>query len=389
MRSALVAAVACAALLVGCGSSAPGASSPPAAPAISAAPLTTQPTTSASGSSQSGWHRVQGLPKSAGGSLRSVIAGSGGFTAVGSSGLRGPGAAWTSADGTTWQATPGDAALSAMPLDSVVATGAGLTAFGVPCVGTDECVTAAEVTFDGKTWTAVPAFVGDHSEEPVRFASMGGHFVGVGTGAVTISPVVYVGRIWNSTTGNSWAQVPDAPDFARAQITDVVVGPKGFVAVGSVQSGSQSGTDASVWTSVDGSHWKRLASQPDFTDAAMLAIVARPSGFVAVGQGTNGAAIWTSADGTSWVRSAGGPSLHDATMYGVANVGSGLMAAGYGHDSAAIWTSTDATTWTRLPDDPAFAMAQAVAIAAIGDEVVVVGGANGQTSPKAIIWSNH
>jgi hypothetical protein len=34
-------------------------------------------------------------------------------------------------------------------------------------------------------------------------------------------------------------------------------------------------------------------------------------------------------------------------------------------------------------------MAQAVAVAAKGDEVVVVGGANGETSPAAIIWSNH
>ncbi len=272
-----------------------------------------------------------------------------------------------------------------MPLDSVVTTGAGLTAFGVPCAGTGECVTTGEVTFDGTTWTLAPAFVGENTAEPVRFASIAGQYVGVGTEVVTPEPLVYGGRVWTSATGDSWTQVADAPDIANARIADVAVGPKGLVAVGSIQSKSPSGADASVWTSADGSHWKRLPSQPDFTDAAMLAIVARPSGFVAVGQGTNGAAVWTSSDGTSWIRSADAAGLHDAVMHGVATVGSGLMAAGYGQDGAAIWTSADATTWTRLPDDPAFAMAQAVAIAAIGDEVVVVGGANGQTSPKAII----
>jgi hypothetical protein len=121
----------------------------------------------------------------------------------------------------------------------------------------------------------------------------------------------------------------------------------------------------------------------------MFAIVVSGSGLVAVGQGAQGAAVWTSADGSRWVRVADAPALDDAVMYGVVSVSAGLTAVGYGHDSAVIWTSPDATTWTRVPDGPSFAMAQAVAVAAKGDDVVVVGGANGETSPAAIIWSNH
>jgi hypothetical protein len=286
-------------------------------------------------------------------------------------------------------ATPGQAALASMPLEGVEATGTGLTAFGFPCPDVGECVTAAEVTFDGSAWSQAPAFVGAEGAEPARFAKIGERLVGVGFAYATVDPVAYAGRVWTSPTGITWTQVPDAPVFAKAQINDVAVGPHGLVAVGSAQTGSELGTDAAVWTSPDGLHWTRLASQPDFADAAMNAIVVSRSGLVAVGQGAQGAAVWISADGIRWVRGADAPALHDAVMHGVVGLASSLLAVGYGHDSAAIWTSSDATTWTRVPDGPTFAMAQAVAVAAKGDDVVVVGGANGETSPAAIIWTNH
>jgi hypothetical protein len=326
--------------------------------------------------------------------VTNVVAAGPGFVAVGSSGLRGPGAAWTSADGTTWEATPGEAALTSLPLDTVTATGTRLVAFGSICVGTGECGQLDEVTFDGSAWSQPRAFVAPAAgsvpgREPVRFATIGGRLVGVGSQTVTINPFVMAGRVWTSPTGSSWTQVPDGSVFAKAQINDVAVGAHGLVAVGSADSGSESGTDAAVWTSPDGLHWTRLPSQPDFADAAMFAIVATGSGLVAVGRGAQGAAVWTSTDGIRWVRAADAPVLHDAVIYGVASGPSGLIAVGYGHDSAVIWTSPDPTTWTRVPDAPTFAKAQAVAVAVKGDVVVVVGGANGETSPAAIIWSNH
>lgn len=381
-------------LLAGCGSAAtPSASAttipPMASPSAQASAVAAAQTATPSASSASGWHRVQGLPQSADGAVRDVVVAGSGFVAVGSSGVRGPGAAWASTDGTTWQVTPGETALTSMPLDAVVATGTGLTAFGHACPEGGECVTAGEVTFDGRAWSQEPAFVGASGALPVRFATIGGHLVGVGFTYATVNPVVYAGRVWTSSTGSTWTQVPDGPVFAKAQINDVAIGPHGLVAVGSAQTGSELGTDAAVWTSPDGMVWKRLPSQPDFSDAAMFAIVVSGSGLVAVGQGAQGAAVWTSADGSRWVRVADAPALNNAVMYGVVSVSAGLIAVGYGHDSAVIWTSPDATTWTRVPDGPTFAMAQAVAVAAKGDDVVVVGGANGETSPAAIIWSNH
>ena len=373
MRPRLMSVLALGALvLTGCGSTAG-----PSAPAQS------------SPSPAAGWHRVEALPGSQGGSARDVVATGTGFVAVGSSGLRGPGAAWTSTDGASWQATPGEEALATLPLDAVVVTGTGLDAFGADCAGTGECVTTNQVSFDGSAWSKVPDFVGATGAEPVGFASNGGRLVGVGSEYVSPNPVVYAGRAWTSPTGGTWTQVPDSPAFAKAEMNDVAVGPHGLVAVGSAQTDSEIGTDAAVWTSPDGLAWTRLPSQPDFADASMFAISDSPSGLVAVGQGAQGAAAWTSTDGTRWVRVADAPALHDAAMHGVASGSSGLIAVGYGHDSAVIWTSPDATTWTRVPDAPTFAMAQAVAVAVVGDEAVAVGGANGETSPAAIIWSNH
>jgi hypothetical protein len=258
MRPRLTSALALGALLLaGCGSAVA-----PAAP------------TPSSSSPASSWHRVEALSGSAGGVVSDVIAAGPGFVAVGSVGLRGPGAAWTSADGLSWLATPGEAALTTLPLDAVAVTGTGLVAFGAACPGTGECLTTNEVTFDGSAWSQVPAFVGTYRAEPVRFATIGGRLVGVGFTYVTSNPFVPAGRVWTSPTGSPWTQVPDAPVFAKAQINDVAVGAHGLVAVGSAQTGSEIGTDAAVWTSPDGLAWTRLPSQPDFADAAMFAIVA-------------------------------------------------------------------------------------------------------------------
>ena len=268
-------------------------------------------------------------------------------------------------------------------------TGTGLDAFGAACEGTLECVTTNEASFDGSAWSKVSAFVGPSGEEPVRFATIGGRLVGVGSVYVSANPADYGGRVWTSPTGGAWTQVPDASVFAKGQMNDIVLGPHGLVAVGAAQSGSELGTDAAVWTSPDGLKWTRLPSQPDFADASMFTVVGSSSGLVAAGQGAQGAAVWTSTDGIRWVRVAAAPTLHAAVIYGAASGRLGLVAVGYGHDNAVIWTSPDATTWTRVPDAPTFAKAQAGAVAVVGDAVVVVGGANGETSPEAIIWSNH
>jgi hypothetical protein len=318
------------------------------------------------------------------------VATASGFAAIGSSGLRGPGTVWTSTDGIAWHPTPGETLLTTLIMTAVTATPTGLAGFGVECPATGECLVPAVVTFDGSAWSQpslLSLAAGDQAGAPSRFATVGGNIVGVGAVVVGVDPFVQAAAVWTSPTGSDWTQVPDSPAFAKAQMHDVVAGAHGLVAVGSADTTSQIGTDAAVWTSPNGQTWTRVAADPSFANASMNGIAASGSGFVAVGQGADGAAVWTSADGMAWVRVADQPSFQDATMYGVASQSSGLVAAGYGHDSAAIWTSVDGTTWTRVPDGPAFAMAQAVSVAANGDHVVVVGGANGETSPTAIIWS--
>jgi molecular chaperone DnaK len=103
--------------------------------------------------------------------------------------------------------------------------------------------------------------------------------------------------VWVSD-GTTWNRVPDGP-FARVgqQLVAIVAAPDGFVAVGfDSASGDR---DAAVWASREGRTWERLSSASfgGPGDQEMNGVAFLPGlGFVAVGDvhgvGKDGA-VWT------------------------------------------------------------------------------------------------
>jgi hypothetical protein len=259
--------------------------------------------------------------------MSSVTAGGPGLVAVGSIGSRFPGgsfaaAVWTSVDGLTWSRVPHDANIFSGTMSSVIAGGPGLVAVG---------------------WAG-------------QLNSVGGE------------PAA---AVWTSVDGFTWTRVPNdegafgsAHDDARPWMKSVTVGGPGLVAVG------LDGSDAAVWTSVDGLTWSRVPHDDDVFGGndeewqGMNSVTVGGPGLVAVGGGED-ARVWTSVDGLTWSRVP-----HDVEVFGgdraqgmhsVTAGGPGLVAVGFDSPHlwfpgigplnayAAVWTSVDGITWSRVP----------------------------------------
>jgi hypothetical protein len=179
---------------------------------------------------------------------------------------------------------------------------------------------------------------------------------------------------------------PTATGSSAPQVSSVTVGGPGLVAVGwEVTNG---GSDAAVWTSVDGATWSRAPDDGALGgpgNQVMRDVTAGGPGLVAVGRDSVAvgsetyavAAVWTSVDGFTWSRVA-----HDDGVFGratglpddifrmtaVTEGGPGLVAVGErGGESdqveysgawigdravGAAWTSVDGVTWSRVPHNP-------------------------------------
>ena len=93
-------------------------------------------------------------------------------------------------------------------------------------------------------------------------------------------------RIWTSKDGRNWTLVPSDPIFGRPGIQvrmyAVTAGPAGVVVAGTIDTGMQYG-DAAIWTSPDGTTWKRTADGPEFLDNEVIAVTGWNNLVVAVG----------------------------------------------------------------------------------------------------------
>lgn len=209
----------------------------------------------------------------------------------------------------------------------------------------------------------------------------GPRLVAVGDGCATGDAICHA-AVWTSIDGSTWTRVPDGPVFdvgaytatRRGEMTDVIVGGPGVIAVG--RSHGPTDRRAVVWTSTDGLSWTRVPYGDVFARGTIEAVTAGGPGYVAVGGeviGTHGrAAVWTSSDGSSWslvpdgpVFDVGGPgTFNDGRNHGamvdVVAAGPGLVAVGSacaeqgGACRAAVWTSADGKGWSRVPDAPVF-----------------------------------
>lgn len=229
-----------------------------------------------------------------------------------------------------------------------------------------------------------------------RMVAAGVGFVGTGAGA-NVDGAVFV-----QDGGGKLRQVDGVPGLTGPgdqYVDGACAGPKGWLLVGSVQSGAE--RDAAAWFSPDGEAWEQLAS-PSFggpESQAMEDCVATAAGFVAAGSASAGvastdAAVWTSPDGRSWSR-VDAPAVlggdDEQSIDGLAADGPEVVAVGAdrrsGDDQAALWHSGDGgATWDRVDLGAPFrgeryALARSVAVA--GTRVVV----GGVVDDRVAVWA--
>ncbi len=300
--------------------------------------------------------------------MSSVTVGGPGLVAVGGAGT--DAAVWTSPDGVTWSRVPNDGAVfTRAGMSSVTAWGLGLVA-----VGQDEPNAAVWTSPDGVTWSRVP------HDEAVFGGEVGSICGGAGMSSVTVGGpgLVAVGSdgspdcdggsdaaVWTSVDGVTWSRVPhdevvfggETDGYYGQSMSSVTAGGPGLVAVGSDLG------RVVVWTSVDGHVWSRVPHDESvFGGAEMNSVIAGGPGLVAVGSDWLHAVVWTSVDGITWSRvppdesvfGGGFDSMHgDIAMSSVTVADPGLVAVGWDPLGAVVWTSPDGITWVRLPHDEA------------------------------------
>lgn len=305
-----------------------------------------------------------------------------------------------------------------------------------------------QASTDGRTWAKQPRIDDGYVQQVV---------VGP-TGLLAVGEVNELGRvaIWHSPDGADWTGTPDAPslhgrDGTFISMASVVATGTGWLAVGSENLNCVPAACRLVravgWTSPDGLAWTRSTDGASMQHAEMTGVVRGPSGYVAVGDAAADPsredspirpAVWTSPDGRTWTRSGNLPivtaaadaevGLDDVTVIGdrVVTVGhvsskgapseafawwrdggpwssvdvgpyirsqparlvavpDGLLALlGTGVEAGcagAIWGSANGTSWSCLGNDPAFAGATvADAAAGSGVEVLVGSGPDGALS---------
>lgn len=198
-----------------------------------------------------------------------------------------------------------------------------------------------------------------------------------------------------SPSERGWRWVDD-PDLALEEgaIRDVIYGGPGYVAVGGGYDAASETPIAAIWVSADGMDWQRADLSGDAGLGEISSLIAGGPGFVAVGGHCcpDRAAVWTSADGLAWSRAPEQESLAGAAMTGVASWSGGLVAVGCladrGCTAPAVWTSVDGQTWERVSLPLELGPVVLDDVTATGSVLVAVGSSDplGQ-SPAAILVS--
>ena len=171
--------------------------------------------------------------------------------------------------------------------------------------------------------------------------------------------------VWTSTDGRTWTRVPHATVFdvggfidttedpESGGMRDVVAGPDGLVAVGSVCTSKPVGCEPAAWTSPDGTSWERVADVPALS-GRLEAIAASDTGYVAVGDvgcdpshtsspPSCAGLVLTSTDGRVWVQQ---PFEGPAYLRTVTAIGDRFFAtATIGPETVCM--SATAQTWPR------------------------------------------
>lgn len=227
----------------------------------------------------------------------------------------------------------------------------------------------------------------------------------IGIGSLLLRPDLLVTPL--PTTPDAWERVLIETPQGSGSVASVVAGPQGLLAV--IQGGDRQGAGdgpTRLATSSDGRTWTLVPEEqhPPLGDTRGFgppSVVGTDQGFLLVQSG----AVWTSADGSDWRRLAGTSTDPDLSMGGprvVAVGGPGLVAVG--GDTA--WYSEDGSDWSlaAVPPLPAEILARPDeeryvdmrGITAAGGELVAWGiaevplpGAGDEHLVLPLVWASH
>lgn len=248
-----------------------------------------------------------------------------GFLSDGSS--QGKPRVWTSEDGSTWTRVA-ESALSGSAPTLFSKVDANDKGFVAELIGATSVQVAS--SSDGLVWKRHDAGSGS--------IGVGDSNVDVSDVIATPSGYLAVGSIgkpadaavWTSTDGDSWKRAVSASlGGDRFQSADVaVVGGPGFVVGGSGDTGPAE--YGAIWSSADARSWTLTPQTPLLfggTNGSGVEAFAKVGGKLlaaghasAVGTGGYSLGIWTSADGTTWKRASTGAALNDPLLAKVMGV---------------------------------------------------------------------
>lgn len=279
---------------------------------------------------------------------------------------------WVSADGRNWQYKPLDrpsfanvSRLSAPALGKhgLVMVG---TAQGAPSSGhapLPQGVVWTSTT--GLSWQRIPTPGTVFQGASLSSVTAGGPgYVAVGTVQTRPSPTPttnYRSAIWVSSDGARWYPASDAgPRFRAAFITDVAAGGPGLVAVGSAYSAAGRPQAPAIWTSTNGRSWRRLPLNAPFGKGEGIDRIVRGHnellalGYDTPARGLHHQIVWTSPDGLHWRRAATDPFGVGHSAPAVTALGSGFTAVGQYDNAPTLWWSADGSWWTPAAGSDVF-----------------------------------
>lgn len=219
-------------------------------------------------------------------------------------------------------------------------------------------------------WTSITWAASD----PAPFLGPGNQFVFGGVpwagGTVLVGEEVPLpsgnveGVVWKSPDNTHWQRIPNTGGtFSGSEIEAVAAFGSTLLAVGDSRLEDSATTLTPplgiAWTSLDGTHWQRVADESGVLGNIVLhAVVAGSTGFVALGNDLGGqTALAFSSDGVHWRREDSEAVFANSNIAGITWTGRDFAAVG-SHNvaqpsgvisqtpgNAAAWWSSDGQDW--------------------------------------------
>jgi hypothetical protein len=330
----------------------------------------------------------------------SVAVGNGAELAVGSADghpaiwRQGPGSSWTLTDGAVngpLAGRPGNQTLTA-----VTDGPAGWLAVGGVVSGAQQHPVVV-ASADGQIWRAADESSAFSGPGMYAYGAAAGRIDYVVVGGQATGNTVTAATWWSAGLG-TWNQGSIAGLDSSAKPSEmfaVTVGPRRFIAVGAY------GSQPAVWTSPNGHQWTAtdLPLRAGATHAVLRQVVSSGQQVVAIGDaetssGTVAFAAVSADDGTTWREVPLPAPGAQAAVSALAASSSGFIAAGQsgqsGALSAVVWTSADGMNWApaRAVPSPSGGKVQLIsALASTGRKVTGIGVATSKTGASAVLYT--